>query len=509
MINRLKNKKVGKQKGYIIILSLLFSVLSLSFSILYYGIINEMHQRQKTEVLIEDTAGYIVEFSNAVGESFKGFGAPESLKITAGILKEQDLLNSGFPENVGINQKLVAYYASNPDNKDILDYIIVLEGEVDDNKMKELGITNNIVERVNKEIVSKIERRGIAVDENTKEYQVGVFTNNNNNIISLNNSTHATQHFNIQTKAQLGIYTYAPNQIGYWKFQISPYLFPLESESARAGLFGSALRFIYSTSRSKGIINEGFSYNCPSNYNKIPLNQKNLSIFESDIKRDSSRTNSGFRTGSDLKVCIEAYKSSIIENLESESLYQVEGMFSSSSPNPIAGDPSLWGRCYPGIDNYYTRGLDQPRLAIECVDEDAENYNIIDLDRHNNIKPLNVDTYASMDYINSNLINSYEYDFRNRNDFKMPVLFFGDTLSIKVDDKYIRLLSFSSEFIPTIDGRNTYDPRVHKTYKNNGYKIVVQEQPFINNNETITFLYKDFYRNTERLEKNYKYVNKY
>lgn len=503
MTNRLKNKKIGKQKGYIIILSLLFSVLSLSFSILYYGIINEAHQKRKTSNLIEDTAAYIVQFSNAVNESYRGFGPPEAKVLTVDLLKKQELLNDGFPENIGLGQTLKAYYAGNPENPDIIDYIVVLEGEASDAQLEELGITRNIMNRFNKEIAQGVERRGVDISANSRSYTIGTFNENQTQMRSRSNEIVETEHFSLTDNSHVGVYTYAPNQVGWWRFQVSPYNFSLRgNEFSRIQYINqmSSLRLVHSTIRNSDIINEGFSLECPSDYQKITMENKNFTLpMQSNLEGSGA-----------IKFCIETYESSVDLGLENHRNIQIEGAFSSRSPNPVAGNPSTWGNCYAGINNFYTKGLGVPEIDSVCANQSDFKYKIFNTDSRADIRPVEFNTYNSIVRRNSSsLKDNYEMSFRDSNDFKIPVVFIGNTLSIKVDDRYVRMLLHTSEFVSANPANGEYVISGDKTNELSGFQMVVQDFPFSSNMDYVTQTYTTYNGNKETIDTVYEYKNNY
>lgn len=432
-------KNMKSQKGYALLLMMTFSVLSLSLVSTTFIINNNKQSESIKENLITNTARQTVEFSLATSKKLSGIGAIPGEKIGVDDLKKDSLLNEGFPDSIAFGQDIVSYYVTSPDNNNVIDSLTIIEGMPDESYTKSMGLSEQVVGRFFNQVISRGLTIGYPSEKTSDEFHIGIVTNNGNTLKTSNGEidiSHVPKRFTGDT---FGIYSNAPNQTGYWRFNLSPYI-SRASPNLRILRYdsGDQIRSAQLTiSTSNSIINEGFTYFCPSNYTKISKGE------------DYSEHVKNMNSSDTLKICIETYKGSVNNNLKHISYNQAINPLDSNSPSHIDNTPDKWGTC--GVRTiYYEKGQGRfPHIDFYCINENRE-YSIIDETKI--IGLSNKTKVNSWGSLNNQMKSIYDPSFKDLYDYNLSNLMSTSSINMKVDDMNVRLYIYAGRLITGEDG---------------------------------------------------------
>lgn len=440
-------KILKRQKGYAVLMMMAFSVVSLSLVSTSYVVKNNESLENKRENIITDTARQTVEFSAAVSKKLNGAGAVPGEKISIADLKLDKLITPGFPSSIAFEQNIMSYYVTNPSNKNIIDFLITIEGEANEKFMQNMGVSKETLGSFYNQVIERGKSIGYSAAEEADEFHIGIITNNGNTLSTKDGDINIS-HIPINyTDDTFGIYSKAANQSGYWRFRVGPYAERSRPnlQHRRNDLEGFLVSFL-TTSSPRKIDNEGFTYYCPDDYIKVSRNgtlsehQKNMSIDK-------------------IKICIETYKGSVKPNLSSIEYSQFMNPINETTQKPFDTKPELWGRCVVS-DVYYQKGQgSEPAIGTTCGGANRlfnviNESDIIGFRKHVLLK--------SWDGINNNRDrNLYDPNFRDKFDFEVGNVMFTSSINMELDNKYVRFYTYGGRFLT--GKSNTYD----STHNNN------------------------------------------
>lgn len=442
-------KNMKSQKGYALLLMMTFSVLSLSLVSTTFIINNNKQSESIKENLITNTARQTIDFSLATSKKLSGIGAIPGEKIGVDDLKKDSLLNEGFPDSIAFGQDIVSYYVTSPDNNNVIDSLTMIEGVPDESYTKSMGLSEEVVGRFFNQVISRGLTIGYPSEKTSDEFHVGIVTNNGNTLKTSSGEidiSHVPKSFNGDT---FGIYATAPNQIGYWRFRLSPYIWKasplprlLEYEDGnQVESVNSAL----SLSGITNITNEGFTYFCPENYTKISKGD-NYSFHVNNMVRDD-----------EINVCIETYKGSVDNRVPDVSAIQVINPLGPSSPAPIDTSPELWGYCGIARVYYEKTGSRYPNTTYICGERE-NNYSIINENQVSDI--ANNVVLQSWQNLNTKMKQSYDESFIDLYDYDLSNVMISSAIHLKLNDKNLRVYIYSGRLITGPDNE-PYDRNKH------------------------------------------------
>lgn len=436
--NTMKNMK--SQKGYALLLMMAFSVLSLSLVSTTFIINNNKQSESIKENLITNTARQTVDFSLATSKKLSGIGAIPGEKIGVDDLKNDGLLNDGFPDSIAFGQDIVSYYVTSPDNNNVIDSLTMIEGVPDESYTKSMGLSEKVVGRFFNQVISRGLTIGYPSEKTSDEFHVGIVTNNGNTLKTSSGEidiSHVPKNFTGDT---FGIYSTAPNQTGYWRFSLLPYI-SRSTPLPRIIEFdsGNQIRSRNTSLSHKNIVNEGFTYFCPDNYIKIPRNEE----FSHHIQN--------MNTSDAINICIETYKGSVNDSLKNNTYVQVINPLGPDSPEPISKEPSIWGYCGIQAVYYEDRGKKYPELVYICGNEQNA-YSIVN--DNNIIGIANNVKLQSWQNLNKNkkMRQVYDMSFKNLYDYDISNMMIASSIHFNLDGKNVKLYIYAGRLLTGEDG---------------------------------------------------------
>lgn len=466
------------QKGYALLLTMAIATMSLSITLFEYKKDIIQDNELKQENIINQTAQDFTVFSNATKQLMEGVGAIPGETVEVSALKDTKLVSKGFNEKTAFNQKLKAYYITSPNNNNVIDVLISLTGEPEENVMKQYGISDNNLDLFYSKVIEKIEAIGFNVDF-SGDFYIGRITNNGNSLYSNNGEVLDISNVKNDNSNSIGIYFEAPNQIGWWRFQFSPYLWQTNPTMSEVPSNSSSyLRGVLNASDYSSIVNSGFSYFCPSNFNKVG--------FGEELEINRVNLNDLPVSEKTISVCIETYKGSIVPDFEVPRFAQLFNPLSSSDPSPVNSRPSVWQRCFAKTINY---SIYPVSIGYGC----AEREDMITFVNPMNISGLdNNVVFNSYNAIsnNSKLKNIYNMKNRDKTDFKVPNAIFSQGFIRKIDDRYLQTYQMVGSFLTAQQDKPFYDSSAHTINKISGVGIKISNKK-PKSSASVTTSYRD------------------
>ena len=427
-----------KQKGYVMLMMMAFSVLSLSLVSIIFTIENNISSEANRDNLITDAARQTVEFSLAVSKKLGGAGAIPGEKINVLDLKNDKLINKGFPESIAFNQQISSYYVTNPSNNNVIDALTVIEGRPNQKVMKSVGVSNQTIASFYNEILNRGLSIGYSAEDEAEEFYAGIITNNGNTLKTKDRNIDIS-HVNFPyTQDTFGIYATAPNQVGYWRFRVGPYI-STSTPSLRvvSAVNGDGLRSWNMPPGSREIDNEGFTYFCPSNYTKIPLGSNYTYHINNMVTSDN------------INICIETYKGSVNDRIKSIEKIQIINPINKNTAPPFDSQTSLWGKCLVSHVMYERGQGNTPTSVVTCAESD-QRYNVVN---PNNVVGLNNNVILNSwkEATTQETKNLYDPAFRNKFDYALHNAVFTSSLNFELDNKNIRMYTYGGRLVTGSD----------------------------------------------------------
>lgn len=449
-----------KNKGYALLSILIISLLSVSLILsVTTNEINSEKQESKKQ-LENETARYVIEFLDSVHKLMGGYGGLPGDIISKDELMFFNLIYSSFPNKVGLGQEIKSYYTENPDNPDVIDVLTILEGHPSEALMKRNAVSQNFLDRFYQNIASNIVEKGYKETQEDGVY-IGVIQNNGNILIDESGKridiSHVSQDFKENT---LGIYSTAPNQKGWWKFQIGPYIIDRDPYMGTSTVDGyTHILYHYFMGLNQDIINEGFSTHCPSDYKKI------------DREEEYKETFINIETENVIRLCLEAYRGEAKAYTKSERYVHLLNPVGETFPEPFKSSPDLWGRCtLRRLDYSDTSNI--PYTHNICANEE-DLHQVVD---ENNLvglnKKLKVNTW---NIANKRSDHKSLYNTKNINkfDYHIPGGFFANGMKFTLNDREIQMYHVSGSFPVGGNGETTWNPNVHKVNNINAMGVII------------------------------------
>ena len=453
-----------KQKGYVMLMMMAFSVLSLSLVSMIFTIENNKISEASRDNLITDAARQTVEFSLAVSKKLGGVGAIPGERIDVSDLKKDKLINKGFPENIAFNQKISSYYVTNPGNNNVIDALTVIVGAPNQKAMKSVGVSNQTIASFYNEILNRGLSIGYSAEDEAEEFYAGIITNNGNTLKTKNEDIDIS-HVNFPyTQDTFGIYATAPNQIGYWRFRVGPYISRSSPRfSIVATTDGEGLRSRNMPIVSREVDNEGFTYFCPDNYIKIPIGSNYV------------KSVSDMSVSDTINICIETYKGSVNDKIKSIQKMQLTNPINKNTSPPFNNQANLWNKCFISSARYHKGQGSLPSTTLICGDSDQISNNIIN---QNNIVGLNnnvvFDSWGAANNAETKAL--YDPAFRNNFDYILHNGILTSSLNFELDNKNIMMYTYAGRFIT--GSESIYDATKHNLNYMFGAGVQIQNNTF-------------------------------
>lgn len=466
-----------KNKGYALIIILALSLLSTSLVLLTTTTKINSEKQVLQSQLETEVARYVIEFSDSVYKLMGGYGGLPGDIISKDELTFFGLLYSSFPEKIGLGQTIRSYYTESPENPDVIDILTIIEDAPSELLMKSNAIDSNLLDRFYQNIASKMVEMGFRESQEDEVF-IGLIFNNGKTLIDQSGVHVDISHVHHQYKGNtLGIYSKAPNQKGWWKFQVGPYIIQRDPYMVTSTVDGyQHLLYHYFMGLSQDIVNEGFSTRCPSEYTQI--------------MRDEEYQDSAINISTDnvIRLCLEAYRGEVKANIESERYVQLLNPEGEASPEPFKSEPDLWGRCtLRRVD--YTDSSFIPYTHTICVDRE-DLYSVVNESELIGLnKKLKVNTW-SIASGNPTYNSLYNRNHINKYDYYIPGGFFANGIKFKLNNRDVQMYHISGSFPVGGTGTATWNPSIHRVNNINamGVKISKNNLP---NSVSIPIPYKD------------------
>lgn len=478
-----KHRITRKQKGYALIMTLVFSTLLLASSTIVLQETNNKISEDNFEELVNETARKTADFSLGVVRAMTGVGAAPGETITVSDLKERNLLNEGYSENIAFNQEIKAHYTTNPDNSDIVDVLVIIDGKADPLALKQQGLSKNNIRQFIQDVIEQGEDIGYIAASEAQEFYIGTVSEDGSTLTSLDGDIDI-RHIGIENtqEPRFGIYAEAPNQVGWWRLRVGPYLWqPTQHFAIR---YHPEERLEYRTNGLRagwGIQNLGFSYNCPDVAEKIFFGQEFHRVNETIVEDYASGE-------SVLNVCIQSYKGTVNPKLSSTTYGQIINPIDSSFPEPFKSRTDLHGGCTTR-DIFY----DKPTLEYKyyCPFNSIERYNLVNA---SHIQGIN--NYAKEDawtdaqdnadqrrlFLDKYKGSYYRYPLANQ--------VYGSGMTFRIDDRYVKAYHISGTIVTGGHSEEYFSGSTHYFNKFGALGIhVVNDRP--SESATVSQKYKN------------------
>lgn len=439
-----------KQKGYALLLTMAIATMSLSITLLGYKENIVQDNERKQEALVTQTSKDVVDFSTAVTNLMNGVGAIPGESVGVSELKDAKLLTKGFNDTVAFNQKLKAYYVTNPDNKNVIDVLISMTGAPSESVMSQYGFKADSLPSFYSKIITESQKIGFKTDI-SENFYIGTISSNGKELNAVNGDDINISYVNTDTsKNTIGIYFEAPNQVGWWRFQFSPYMWQ-PSPKMDYLLDGEEpyLRAIFNATKFSEIVNGGFSYFCPSTFTKVGFNEE-IDINKTDLQNYDS-------TNQAINVCVQTYKGSVVPEFDVPKAAQMFNPLKASDPAPVNGSPEVWNKC-----NIYTANYSEYPVTIEyrCA-ETSELKTMINQSQISGLdNDVVVDSYK-MAQSKSAFRNAYNEKNKNKTDFNVPNVIFEQGFTRQIDNRFLRFYQMTGTFLTATSNQTYYDTSVH------------------------------------------------
>jgi len=469
-----------KQKGYALLTAMSLSVVGLAFAVSVTNEASTEIQEQRQDSFIDDTSKQTIDFSTAVSKVMTGVGAVPGDEVVTSDLVELDLLNEGYTNSIAFNQALKAYYVTNPDNPDVIDVLIIIQGTPDASTMSKYGVSDNTLKSFYYDVIDNGLSKGYPAEEDSEEFYIGTLEGNGKTLVTRGGQevdiSHVNPKLSNNRKTTLGIYLQAPNQVGWWRMRVAPYLWQTRPVIGKS--YNSAM-VTYNSTINLRITNDGFSYYCPAGVKQID--------FDEEFEYHKTNVNSSDA----FYFCLKTYKGSVKEELGDTSSTQIFNPLDNSSPYPVSLHNDLWERCYPRRINYtsYVDDGTEDDLDVDCLTED-ESRNLIN---PNLIIGLdNLAIYDSYENAQGDPEALAVYDMsRKGKDFSVPNVIATDGVTRKIDNRYLQAYHLAGTFITGGNHETKYSPSYNYFNRISGLGVKVTNREPDNNFHYSTHTYKD------------------
>jgi hypothetical protein len=347
------NKTMKRQRGYALLLTLALATISLSTIILASTQNQKKIDYEEKEVTIRDSAETASRFFEANMRAISGVGWLPEGRITAEDIEAQNVTLPDVPEILG--QKVVAYYASNPDETKKVDLLITTEGQPNRGLLDKYGWQSDYSHFVRK--VADSEAIHLSVSGKPSGAVVGEIVNGR--LEGRNGKTvDLTAFGNLvdDSRPRIGIYVEAPNQLVEWTL----FFGDMDWSTYQPTVYGNKedgdawVRYTHSKPTFQ---NAGARLLCGKGLAKVSFEQEtNGWVILPDDQRG---------------LCLESYAGAVNEDLEAKTYFQflTQGSgISSSTPAPLGTNPTLVGnKCHVVSANYGQKPL---QAEVDCFDSD-------------------------------------------------------------------------------------------------------------------------------------------
>ena len=265
------------------------------------------------------TAEQMIKFAEATYNVTSGIGGLTVSVIDVEFLRDRGLLPASFPDKTPFGQEIKGFFVSSPDNINVIDVMITTTGSMDAKTLGKFDKKDTIESHnaIQEQAFLEMRRNELELDNNfNDDYYFGIIEEKkfessgglNKRDVDFFDSNEDEE------RKQPAILLKAPNQKGYWVFNIGGWMNSGTCSNANApNYIDSSTGYRVCTSYSSvgnNVINRGFSYDCPAT--GIVMNEHaNNSLYYDEFDKRSN----GGSSGAGATYCLHAYKGDVDPNL--------------------------------------------------------------------------------------------------------------------------------------------------------------------------------------------------